>query len=515
VFLQEGFIILPSYLTASINIYAYQLSAGRGTFQAILAFALPQPNIGLQYQNILVRSQETGTPSSKFSESPASGLHTLSPLTSSDVAREPSGGNLHPSHMSRPLGSPSVPFTSSIDDSIVVVQTRISPVDEAHGPRRFRVPKPDSEGLIVIKKSTLRSWLQTWSKDRATSPPNVESSQVPSPEETGEESDEESNEKSDEESDVSDPQSPDGDSHRSQSVETSSGSAQSSRPPPKTIPWSMWMYETRWLRDRVAAPSVGATHGMRFATLVIIPPPPPVPSPPPQGQSARFYQSGAVGALPSMQQLWNGLERDSPAPVPVPPNPPTISTDVAQSILPSFSQLFIQQPESSSEPFLNLPAQQNMSPHVNPLRQTRIYDFNLKPYTRAANAIPYPDCLELDISSDYREVLEGMENSSEPQAHAERNLNYVMGRQKAEGKALSDRGWSVIRPENGLEWRRRPVWEDTVIPAGITYAEKICTGLPYLEITGDELSDCASLMMDGERIIGITVCNLCVCGWRG
>ena len=92
-----------------------------------------------------------------------------------------------------------------------------------------------------------------------------------------------------------------------------------------------------------------------------------------------------------------------------------------------------------------------------------------------------------------------------------KKLKLCSGEAESGGKALPDRGWSVIRPENGLEWTRRPVWGDTVIPAGITYAEKICTGLPYSEITGDVLSDCEFMMMDEERIVGIKVCKLVVC----
>jgi len=102
-------------------------------------------------------------------------------------------------------------------------------------------------------------------------------------------------------------------------------------------------------------------------------------------------------------------------------------------------------------------------------------------------------------------------SSPEAKAHAERNLNYVMEKQKAEGKALSDRGRPVIHRENGLEWTRRLIWEQTIILAGTTYAETICTGLPYLEITDDLLSEWNSLMMDEERIVRIKVCRLVVC----
>jgi len=142
-------------------------------------------------------------------------------------------------------------------------------------------------------------------EDTVTSP-NVELSQTPSPQE----------------SDVSDFQPPNNNSHRSQNFGTSRGPTRSSQPPPRTIPWSLWMYKTRWLRDIDASDLAGSIHGMRLATRVMLPP---------------------------------------PAQVRFPPDPP-----------------------------------KDTSSHVFPLPRTRIYDFNLRPYARVPNAIPYLDNLELD-----------------------------------------------------------------------------------------------------------------------
>jgi len=150
-----------------------------------------------------------------------------------------------------------------------------------------------------------------------------------------------------------------------------------------------------------------------------------------------------------MQQLWNELENDVLAPVCAPLNLPTVDT---QWLLPSFSEPLVQQLEPSSESFPDLSMQQDTSSHSDQRSRTRIYDFNMRPYIRVPNAIPYPDHLELDLSADYRGVLDGTKVlSPEAKARAERNLNYVMEKQKAEGKAPSDRGLSLIYPEDGLE----------------------------------------------------------------
>jgi len=122
VFLQEGFVIIPSQSTASVDIYAYELSAKTGTFQGILSFALPKPIMGLSFHKIFVDSQATNPPSRKDSESPV--LEPLAPssLAPGDVVQpEPSRGHLHPPRASRPLGIPLVPLTSSLDDAIVLV----------------------------------------------------------------------------------------------------------------------------------------------------------------------------------------------------------------------------------------------------------------------------------------------------------------------------------------------------------------------------------------------------------
>ena len=250
-----------------------------------------------------MRSQETGTPSCK---NPCKDLEGSA---------------------SRPLGSPPVPFTPSLGDSIVLVYTGISPVGGPHGAPWDVLATPDRNGLIVIKKCTLRSWLQTLlSNDTATFPLNVESSQIPSPK------------GSDKNPDVSAPQSFDEDSHRSQSAGMSPGPTTSPRVPPKAAPWKFWMYETRWIRERDAPLSVKALHGTRLAIRVTVPLPVPALFPPLRDAPAGTYQSGAIGALLSMQQLWNGLENGAPAPASVPPNPPMVATDVTQSLFPSFSE---------------------------------------------------------------------------------------------------------------------------------------------------------------------------------
>jgi hypothetical protein len=120
----------------------------------------------------------------------------------------------------------------------------------------------------------------------------------------------------------------------------------------------------------------------------------------------------------------------------------------------------------------------------------------------------------LDLSIDYGnlaandEVTETLSGSlPEDQAHVKRNKRYIRKKRRMDGGLTSDRGWSVIRLEKGLEWTRRPVWDWTIIQPGVTYAERICTGMPYLEITSNVFNDCTSLMMDAERIIGMKVCD--------
>ena len=104
--------------------------------------------------------------------------------------------------------------------------------------------------------------------------------------------------------------------------------------------------------------------------------------------------------------------------------------------------------------------------------KTRIYDFNTLPYRRHSN---YPHHSHaLGTSTEY---------------------------------ACDDygSGWSIIREEDKKQWVRRPVWEETVIKPGTTFAEEVVTGLAYLEITSVDSVEYSGLMIDGERIVGMQV----------
>jgi len=104
--------------------------------------------------------------------------------------------------------------------------------------------------------------------------------------------------------------------------------------------------------------------------------------------------------------------------------------------------------------------------------KTRIYDFNTLPYRRHSN---YPHHLHsYGTSTEY--------------AHDDYGG-----------------GWSIIREEDKKQWVRRPVWEETVIKPGTTFAEEVITGLPYLEITSVDSVEYSGVMMDGERIVGMQV----------
>lgn len=110
--------------------------------------------------------------------------------------------------------------------------------------------------------------------------------------------------------------------------------------------------------------------------------------------------------------------------------------------------------------------------------KTRIYDFNTLPYRRHSN---YP-------------------HHSHSHSHGTSTEH-----------AYDDYGggWSIIREEDKKKWVRRPVWEETVIKPGTTFAEEVVTGLAYLEITSVDSVEYSGLMIDGERIVGMQV-RLCV-----
>ena len=104
--------------------------------------------------------------------------------------------------------------------------------------------------------------------------------------------------------------------------------------------------------------------------------------------------------------------------------------------------------------------------------KTRIYDFNTLPYRRHAN---YPHHSHSHgTSTEYAYDDYGS-------------------------------GWSIIREEDKKQWVRRPVWEETVIKPGTTFAEEVITGLAYLEITSVDSVEYSGLMIDGERIVGMQV----------
>lgn len=108
--------------------------------------------------------------------------------------------------------------------------------------------------------------------------------------------------------------------------------------------------------------------------------------------------------------------------------------------------------------------------------KTRIYDFNTLPYRRHSN---YPHHSHSHgTSTEYAYDDYGS-------------------------------GWSIIREEDRKQWVRRPVWEETVIKPGTTFAEEVVTGLAYLEITSVDSVEYSGLMIDGERIVGMQV-SFCV-----
>jgi hypothetical protein len=102
--------------------------------------------------------------------------------------------------------------------------------------------------------------------------------------------------------------------------------------------------------------------------------------------------------------------------------------------------------------------------------KTRIYDFNTLPYRRQAN---YPHHTHGTFTEYTYDDYGG--------------------------------GWSIIREEDKKQWVRRPVWEETVIKPGTTFAEEVVTGLAYLEITSVDSVEYSGLMIDGERIVGMQV----------
>jgi hypothetical protein len=177
--------------------------------------------------------------------------------------------------------------------------------------------------------------------------------------------------------------------------------------------------------------------------------------------------------------------------------------------LPSMATLFAPMPlftpppigSSSLQPQILTvaPPQPSSAPPSMPYR-TRIFDFNVLPPIRQPGTIPYPTGMKLDLTIEGQPHRNLSENDGVRDIEIERTYY---------GDAAIDQGWSVFN--DGLEWTRRPVWDDTVIKPGPTYAEEIRTSLPYLEITSRQFNDCAALMMDAERIIGMRVSSSIQC----
>lgn len=216
VFLQEGLIFMPSFLTNSLDVYAYEVAKDGGSFQPILAFFLPCPNSGLNYAFIQLRSQ---------------------PASSQAAQWRPTD---NPPSTSRPLGVSNIPFIPSIDDSIIVCSTNILPYAGEIGEQWRNRDLPDAEGTLIIKRSTIFNWLDFWKQK------NPDIKPVPALH-TGEEAS-----KVDPTEAVEPPR------VAPQTPSTSNSLLMAVR-------WNEWMYETRWIRGHDLPIWVRDVSGMRFA----------------------------------------------------------------------------------------------------------------------------------------------------------------------------------------------------------------------------------------------------------
>ena len=247
---------------------------------------------------------------------------------------------------------------------------------------------------------------------------------------------------------------------------------------PSIVPWWLWMEETRWIQRHEIPNQERDVSGMRFAMRVCAPPPIP---------SSRLSPIDEIHTPGSAS------------------TPPFVATTSSLSLQPAGN-------ETQAVPDLQAQATPPAQ-HIG-YYQTRICDFNLRPSLRQPQAVPYPGNVETNLCMDYSQLVETADlgaNSSyaptEAQLYVERITSFFKKRQTGDNKTKLVHGSTTNNQEEHLEWTHRYVREETIILPGVTYAERICTGLPYLEITSRRSSQSKFLMMDTERILEAEVCS--------
>ncbi|PVF93973.1 hypothetical protein CPB86DRAFT_71802 [Serendipita vermifera] len=625
VLLEEGIILLPDVTNGRINLLLYRLSKPEndnpggpnyqpGLFHILMIFKLPGLQVGLEWAYIQMRSQPSGQPRQGFGHIPRcsinSGKESVHRGTSnSDPTAEQSEPN--------PFSPFPAPFTSSIDDSIIVISTRVTPMEMGGGAQEQSLR--DADGTLVVKRSLFRKWMKeakpwaqtatirygAWTRYEVSLLSALSGDPTP------------------EESSVHQPSEAPNPLPNRRPLEFMSASfpRYCTMPPPKMVQWNEWMYETRWLRGVGSPRWVRDVHGTRVVSRVMertpLPPAPslmePYPTSPDQSAILTFLNSAAslypmssedfstmisaIGALPndssnpvvstssslstvtvSPGSSAPNASNDPPIPshVQAPLGSPSSTSNQAQSLalslIPTFASMAaainststqsissglatpmnsavgmqatthqteqaqstndltspvstpsVSSPQSTTPLAIPLPSLASLFTEIAiplvlqnlptapttpqpPLpanaavfgpaverssHRTRIYDFNNAPYCRVPRSIPYPDCIKLDTST----------STSKTASDSSRSQICASQRKHEEKSRRRDNGWSIISPDDDGVWTRRPVWEETFIPPGTTYAEEICTRMPYLEITSTELNDCSALMIDTERII--------------
>jgi hypothetical protein len=504
-------------MTSTLDLVSYKLSeTGRivdptdaslnpnlGSFTTLMAFKMPALQSDLGYTYILARSQPTGR-----SEQNTRSTSQLTKPTPTQVHSErPNDEGDQEKPLRNPFSSKPTPFSPSIDNSIIVVSTRVG--DITNGVNLEDTDNMnDADGTLIVTRKMFRYWMRKLGATKKDGQWCL-GSQLTILEDGSPGNDA---------CDTSEPV-PHLPLHRSTGVQTTPDvlprnlQASTSFDPGrdsssvKVIPWHKWMRQTRWLRDMGSPRWVRDVYGMRVAARVKSP--------------ARSIFPGANSTTsaplhPSTSATWHQLFTTAPSPlialvptssasgintligplVPVVPMVPVLPLPSMASLFAPVSMFASSSDDSTSHqplPTATPPPPPSLAPPSMPYR-TRIFDFNVLPHIRQAGTIPYPNSMKLDLTIEGQARRTSSENERTGEIEIERTYY---------GDDAIDQGWSVFN--DGLEWTRRPVWDDTIIDPGPTYAEEIRTSLPYLEITSRQFNDCAALMMDAERIIGMRV----------
>lgn len=454
-FIREGLLLVPANLEGGLDIVSYSLSPADvkreslsdpvpGSTTKLMRFALPTLRPGLAYLYTLVRGQPHGSSIRYVGSKTEQNPHFGSNITA----------NRHIE----------TPFTSDIDESIFVLSMRVIRI--ADPTAEMQRPVKDADSALIIKRKTINKWLDRMETMKEMLAERLgitveQLSYLPAPT---------FNEYIEAETEKVKPlecspgpiyTSSNGIEYREQGVQThdEDEGARILMKLRTVVGWEEWMGETRWIRGMGSPRWVRDIHGTRLACRTVDLPD--VDAPIPFHSYPEESEENEIPGLALGLEMFPGTSM------------------AATSVTPADS--FAHHLHPPSDDFgvdTNLPMTTIVpSSMVTPPRttggfRTCVMDFNVHTHREAL------------FSSD-----EGNKEDS------------FLGEPTASTTLSGDEATSSSTGGNG--WRRQVISHKTVILAGETYAEDICTGAPYVELTSRWTHECVALMLDSERIIGM------------